>query len=114
MLVSEWDYAELGNRAVLLLRPRTPYVAWANGLEDGGPKISSDSIETVAYVVDDGDGKDDLERVLGRYARQIFEHQLASWDRDTDCWPKRRTLREFRQWFECTLCASVYHLNGRQ
>lgn len=32
------------NRMVVTLIPRQPYIDWANGFDDGGPKMDAESV----------------------------------------------------------------------
>ena len=74
----------------------------ANSLDDG-PQASLDTYEPTAYLVDDVEDVADLPRLEKALWRRIFEHQLASWDRDPGNWPRHRNRLAFRQWFDLDL-----------
>jgi len=101
-LVDADDIATMINRSLLIVRARPPFIEWANSLDDG-PKASLDTYEPTAYLVDEVDEVADLPRLEKALWRLIFEHQLASWDRDPDNWPPHRSRSAFQQWFEAEL-----------
>jgi hypothetical protein len=105
-LVHAGDLAAMINRSLLIVRVKSPFVEWANSLDDG-PQASLDTYEPTAYLVDDVEDVDDLPRLETALWRRIFEHQLASWDRDPGNWPRHRNRLMFRQWFDLDLHAMV-------
>lgn len=90
------------NRSVLLVRPKKPYVDWANGLEDEGPKINlvDSPSELTIYLVDDIAYDDDIDKVIDKHYSEIFEHELYSWHLVEDDWPDKRNRNAFHDWFE--------------
>ncbi len=53
-------------RTAISLKPKQPYVDWANGLEEGGTKIGVDFTpeENIYLIADSVDQPDDLETLL--------------------------------------------------
>jgi hypothetical protein len=72
------------NRAVLIVRPKRPFLDCAVRLDDSGlvPEVSGEQ----------------------------FERELFGWHTDQSAWPKSRTLVIFRQWFEVALDSVVEDL----
>lgn len=97
------------NRAAVVVEPREPYLAWARALDGENPTIDTLSREarTSVYLIDEDD---DAERSLRRHWEWIFEEQLHSWHRDPRDWPRKRTYKLFRQWFDVRLVGLVFDL----
>ncbi len=100
------------NRGVIVVKPKQPYVDWANTCDDHPTSTSlSDAREDCsAYLLPCWEDDDELERLLKRVCRRIFESELAGWTTDESCWPKRRDLATFREWFEIEPHSLVFEL----
>ncbi len=79
----------------LVLRPKQPYIDWANSFEDDGPKYDPDHHNPMAFLIDDVVDIRNIKRVVRCYWKTIFEEPLNGWMRDPDVWPRRRTLKVF-------------------
>lgn len=90
------------NRGVIVVKPRQPYVDWANTCDDGPTKTTLDDPhrECTAYLLPDWYDDDELERLLRKHSRFIFENELAGWSMDQSTWPKRRDFKTFCEWFD--------------
>ena len=101
-------------RTAISLRPKQPYVDWANGLERGGVKIGAEYTpeETIYMIADNLDESAGLEALLSPYYAQIFEEELGAWHRVEADWPRRRDLVTFLTWFEVGVHSLVLDLVG--
>jgi hypothetical protein len=90
------------NRGVIVVKPRQPYVDWANAVDDDPMKTTIDDLrrECTAYLLPDWYDDDELERLVRKHHRFIFENELAGWSTDESTWPKRRGYATFREWFD--------------
>ena len=104
------------NRSVVVVRPRQPYIDWANSMDDGGPLGNLEDMrqDPPAYLVDNVESREDLSRVLDFCWEPIFEEQLGRWMRDPDVWPKQITREIFVEWFDCELYVMVWDVVGTQ
>lgn len=86
-----------GKRAAISLKPKQPYVDWANGLEQCGVKIGTEYTpeENIYLIADDPDETGGLEALLEPCYAQIFEEELGAWHRVEADWPRRRNWRPF-------------------
>jgi hypothetical protein len=102
----------LVNRAVIVVKPRQPYVEWANTLNDHGPKLAPGSQpEHAIYLIEDvSDYMFDVEAFVRPYFKVIFEHELAAWHRLEDDWPVKRNFATFLKWFEVEVHSMVFDL----
>jgi hypothetical protein len=90
------------NRGVIVVKPRQPYVDWANSCDDAPTKmtVGDSHDEWTAYLLPEWYDDDELERLLRKHSRFIFENELAGWSTDESTWPKRRGYVTFREWFD--------------
>jgi hypothetical protein len=79
-------------RMAIQVRPKAPYINWANGLEEGGVKLGSEYLpEGNIYLIEDSDDLAlNLEALLDRHYAAIFEEELGEWHRVDADWPQRR------------------------
>ncbi len=101
-------------RTAISLKPKQPYIDWANGLEEGGVKIGTEfTPEENIYLIADGvDRPDNLETLLEPCYQTIFEEELGAWHRLEADWPRRCDLRMFLAWFELEAHSLVLDLVG--
>jgi hypothetical protein len=97
------------NRAVLIVRPKQPYIEWAAGLDDSGlvPEFEG---EKTAYLVPSFEDDDEAEDILKQIYAEIFERELEGWHTDESDWPQERTFAIFKQWFHLELHSVVEDL----
>lgn len=103
---------KLLNRAALTVIPKQPYVDWANTPDDAGPKldINSPYYEYSVYLVDEVVDGEDVDSILRRYYRQMFENAPMDWHVVQKDWPKKRDFRMFQEWCEVRVSSMVLDL----
>ena len=94
------------NRAVLIVRPKQPYIDWAAGLDDSGLVPDAEGEKTV-YLIPSFEDDDEAEEILKQVYPEIFERELDAWHTDEADWPEKRTLAMFKQWFDVELHSVV-------
>jgi hypothetical protein len=101
-------------RTAISLRPKQPYIQWANGLDEDGVKIGIDfTPEENGYLLPDNEVQQyDLETLMTPYYQTIFEEELGSWHRVEANWPARRDLPTFFAWFEVETHSMVLDVVG--
>ena len=97
------------NRSAILVIPKQPYADWANSLDDDGPRfqISEANDDLTVFLGPDFDTVDEIEAVVSKHFDFFFEYCLSGWSTDPAQWPKRRTRRMFREWFEIRIHTMV-------
>lgn len=100
------------NRCAVLLSPKPPYVAWANSLDDDGPRFEdvddpNDDPRQV-FLIPDVDQPGQAAAFVDKHFNMFFEEWLESWCTDPSMWPQRRTRRMFREWFEVRIFELVH------
>ena len=96
------------NRAVLIVRPKQPFLDWAGGLDDSGllPDVEGESV----YLIPEFDGPDDADFIIEQVYLEVFENELYGWHTDESAWPENRDLETFRDWFTIELHSVVEDL----
>lgn len=105
---------KLLNRLAVVVRPKAPYVQWANSLNDGGPLLDPELAdeEATAFLLPEGDDDREYEALLRSYSGPIFEHELSSWMTDQSTWPPDRSYAQFREWFDVEFHSIIVDLAG--
>jgi hypothetical protein len=102
-------------RAAVSIKPKQPYMDWANSLDSDGVKIGVDYLpEGRIYLVDDlTEGVLEVPAIVEPYYEQIWEEELGAWHRREKDWPKGRDFTAFQAWFEIEVHSLVLDLKGR-
>lgn len=97
------------NRAVLIVRPKQPFLDWAAELDESGlvPDVQG---EQTVYLIPQFDSDDEARQVLESVFSEVFERELFGWHTDEAAWPRKRTLALFREWFTVELHSVVEDL----
>ena len=89
------------NRSAVMVRPKQPFVDWLRSVEElDVPEITLAQLDKTLYLVPDYEDPEDAEKVLKKVYDDIFCNELVGWYRDEEMWPKGRTLKMFKQWFD--------------
>lgn len=104
------------NRSALLVRPKEPYISWAESFEDTDTVVPSEEgpREYTIYLVPEVMDDRDFELFLRKNYRKIFEHELAAWMVDESTWPVTRDYKTFRQWFDIECHSVVCDLSNEE
>jgi hypothetical protein len=97
------------NRALIIVRPKEPFFAWADSLDQTEPRarsLGADILTSAFLVSDEGEPKAQVKRNY----RMIFDEKLLGWCRLPGLWPKDRSWAAFLQWFEVEIVRDVFDL----
>lgn len=103
----------LVNRSAVLLRPKAPYIAWAQEVHDPGdmsPEEVAEALgdaEPTVYLVPPCDEEEEAAEVLAEVAEMLFEEELEAWSTDASRWPGQRDLAALQEWFEIAFITGV-------
>lgn len=67
---------------------------------DVAPEVTLDQMRPTLSPVPDYEDPADADKVLTKVCEKIFCRELESWYLDVDVWPKDRSLKVFREWFD--------------
>ena len=100
------------NRAALIVRPKQPYIDWANNVDDDGPKAILDDLreQPSIYLVESIDFLEDFDLLIDETWEWIFKEQLNGWMRDPKLWPHGLTREIFLEWFDCELSTMIWDM----
>jgi hypothetical protein len=87
------------NRAALLIKPRQPYREWANRTAQSDETME-ELIASSKVLLVPLSAYDDLDFYLKENFNWIFEMELEAWNPVTTDWPKSRSMKIFKEWFE--------------
>lgn len=97
------------NRAVAVIKPKQPFVDWANQLPDAKWKTSLKDLEedSTVILIPEYDSNEEAEEYIDTLAEGIFEDELFGWCTNKSWWPKNRTRETFWKWFDVELHSIV-------
>src|SRR5207245_2805492 len=100
------------NRSAIIVKPKQPYIDWANHCDDGGPilTLAAGRRDPHVFLADDLEDEPEPEKILKKYYKTIFEDQLSGWTTAEETWPRNRDLRTFLEWFDVDICTMVIDL----
>ena len=97
------------NRAVMIVRPKQPYIDWAAGLDDSGLVPDPEDEQTV-YLIPSYQDEDEAWEIIEDLYEAVFESELYGWHTDESAWPQDRDFDLFQEWFEIELHSVVEDL----
>ena len=104
------------NRALLIARPRDPFVAWVAEQAKMSPDEARVELDDArpAYLIPPYTPENDLDTMLGELCDEVFTCELKQWTEDEARWPEERALATFKQWFEVDLHSIVADLGDNE
>ncbi len=102
------------NRHLIVLLPKQPALDWIIRVDPNPLDITLVQLrqEQDAFLVPHEvlDGIEDAEQWVYRRWKMFFELFIGSWYIDESLWPKNRTLKMFKQWFDVQYHSMVWDL----
>ena len=100
------------NRGVIVVKPKTPFLDWANSSDDTGAVITMDEVhqDCTAYLTSEFGDDNQLRAFLEQNYPLLFEQELFDWHQDQDAWPAKRDFHTFLEWFEVEFHSVVLDL----
>lgn len=108
------------NRASVSLKPRKPVIDWLKEIDRsiGAEPISAfDPLDENGdiFLIPDEDtieSREDAVKWIEKRWSDFFEFELGKWIIDDQLWPKNRTLKLFREWFDIEYHSMVWDLGN--
>lgn len=102
------------NRHLVVLLPKQPALDWIIRVDPNPMNITLGELrqEQDAFLVADGffESVEDAERWVHQRWRMFFELFIGGWYTDESWWPKNRTLKMFKEWFDVQYHSMVWDL----
>lgn len=108
------------NRASVSLKPKKPVIDW---LRDIDRSIGAEPIDGLDSLNENGDiflipdeekieSREEAVKWVEKRWSDFFEFELGKWIIDDQLWPKDRTLKLFRTWFDIEYHSMVWDLGS--
>ena len=99
------------NRCAVVLVPKQPYVEWSKNVFEDKIAFNPDEPDTLpVFLCPNVDFTAEAEEFVMKHFSYFFEHWLEGWCTDETLWPKRRTRKLFREWFDIRIHSWVEEL----
>ena len=98
------------NRASVVLEPTQAYLDWARECPEATPDITLKELSEEGTVYLIPETNDDPDRWLRRNFVAMFEYELEAWYTDRAFWPKDRSFKAFKKFFNTRFCSIVLDL----
>jgi hypothetical protein len=97
------------NRAIAIIKPKQPYLDWANSLPDPAENLTLEELRSdcTALMIPEFPHKDEEEAFFKELYSAIFEMELDVWHGDDTLWPGKRDYETFRAWFDVEIHSTV-------
>ena len=105
------------NRAALIVKLKKPFIDWLvymSNEHDGDHKLKAEEIETegfdskTVYLIPAFEENEKYDRFLKKNFEAIFIEKLSGWYTDPEMWPKDRSWKVFKEWFDYEIHTMVY------
>ena len=98
------------NRSVAIIKPKQPFVDWANSVvdEDEQHSISDFSTDCSVILLPVVDSDEDAEALIKNMFQDLFELELSSWIVIDEMWPENITYTMFMEWFSVEFHSMVF------
>jgi hypothetical protein len=97
-------------RSGVIIRPKPPFVKWANEHSLDGTEFSREYFEeecTIIVLIPECTTTTEARTYIDGLWQGIFEEQLRQWNDNEWCWPRDRIQKIFKEWFSLEYCSSV-------
>ena len=112
------DYFPDINRAAIIIRLKKPFIDWlvytSKEYDDPEHKLKQEEVQTEGfdskqiYLIPAFDENPEYDEFLKKNYKEIFEHELSGWYTEPKMWPKDRTWKVFKEWFDFEIHSMVY------
>ena len=98
------------NRSVAVIKPKQPFVDWANSVvdEDVQYSISDFSTDCSVILLPVVDSDEHAEAFIKDIFQDLFELELSSWIVVDEMWPENITYKMFLEWFDVEFHSMVF------
>ena len=103
------------NRGLIVLLPKQPVHDWIMRVDPNPPQLTLEELrqEQDGFLVSQHQVEtiEDAERWIHRRWKMFFDLFLHDWYTDESWWPKNRSLKMFKEWFEVQYHSMVWDLS---
>lgn len=97
------------NRSIAIIRPKQPFIDWANQLPDAKRKVTPNNFKTdcLSILIPDYDTDEEAREYINDLFEDIFNEELWGWCTNEKWWPKNRTKELFWEWFDVEIHSMI-------
>ena len=97
------------NRSIAIIKPKQPFVDWANQLPDAECVSSLDDfkLDCFAVLIPEYNTDEEAKGYINELYEDIFTEMLFGWCTEESWWPQDITKEMFWEWFEVDLHSMV-------
>lgn len=107
------------NRAAIMLKYKKPAIDWINSAEPSPevPRVTLEEVneERTVFLIRDEDA--DTPNIVDQWVKlnykSLFENELFGWYVDESLWPKKRSIKVFKEWFDVECHTVIIDLVGQ-
>ena len=96
------------NRNAIVIKPRQVFFDWINSIYPDDPVEDVD--EGTVYLIREKESYIAIEKWLSTKFDNIFQNELNNWHTDEKDWPRKRTYKQFREWFDVEIHSMILDL----
>ena len=96
------------NRNAIVVKPRQVFFDWINSIYPDDPVKDVD--EGTVYLIREKESNIAIEKWLKTKFDNIFQNELNNWHTDEKDWPRKRTYKQFREWFDVEIHSMILDL----
>jgi hypothetical protein len=97
------------DRSVVIIRPKAPFIEWANAHSADGREYTPESFtdDCTTLLIPECDSRLEAKRFVNDKCEEIFQFELEKWSDNRWAWPQHRTQKIFWEWFSMELHSFV-------
>jgi hypothetical protein len=90
------------NHTAVVVTARQPFLDWLRSVDPTGHELTLEEINTepTVYLLPECGSDPGAKRLVRRFAKEMFAHELDGWWREPLDWPKSMAWPVFERWFE--------------
>jgi len=98
------------DRSVAVIKPKQPFVDWANSVGDEEEQYSIFDFSTDCSIIllPVVDSDEHAEGFIKDIFQDLFELELSSWMANDETWPENITYKMFLEWFDVEYHSMVF------
>ena len=108
------------NRAAVLIKYKKPFIDWliytSKEHDDPEGELKLEDVKTEGfdsknvYLIPAFDDNDKYEKFLRKHSSEIFTQIVGDWYTDPEMWPKNRSWKVFKEWFDYEIHTMVFDM----
>ena len=96
--------------SIAIIKPKQPYIKWANSLPDKDREYTDDVFKQgcSAVIIPEYDNEKEARAYINTIWKDIFEEELHGWSTNKNWYPPNMSQKMFWQWFDVEFHSELY------